>query len=495
MSRFQLSADPGSPTAAPAVNPSDSSRASDPARLRCAHPRASPGFGHGGKAVGRIFGPWAGRGPRRRARPRRIRRLAERVAPHRPGRRRLGGVVPTAARLVERRYGHLMGAGDARPDPARMSPADPGCARALRRPHRRRPTPPRRRPARTEPPGAYPPTGMASRSPSSRRARSDAPDLVDSASFEAERFTWTAPDRLELSGVWSGVRGLRFLRPTLTLQSKQGERRLLALLEHKPWAAADGATWVAAFPWNGPPETFDAAELSVGSGLDVALDPPATGAADVPTRARRTAGSATRAARSAASAAVSTLTPGDAEDGRLRAELEHLRGVVAKAHRAAEHEAALRRQSHEVAVRDAARIERKLRAATEARDAAVVARDAARAAAESATGERDAAVAAREEAIAASDAATARAESLAGELDGVRSELAEGHRALDEARAAMEELERELAAARATGDEYRARLGTAPEELDTLRAQLAEAVAERDAAQRDMRTTRGERDA
>src|SRR3954447_17319992 len=130
---------------------------------------------------------------------------------------------------------------------------------------------------------------MAPRSPSSRRARSDAPDLVDSASFKAERLTWAAPDRLELTGVWSGVRGLRFLRPTLTLRSKQGQRRLLALLEHKPWAAADGRTWVAAFPWDGPPDTFDAVELSVGSGIDVALDPPATGGADAPPRGRRAA--------------------------------------------------------------------------------------------------------------------------------------------------------------------------------------------------------------
>ena len=38
-----------------------------------------------------------------------------------------------------------------------------------------------------------------------------------SIAFAAERFHWPAPDRLELTGRWTGVRGIRFVRPTLVL--------------------------------------------------------------------------------------------------------------------------------------------------------------------------------------------------------------------------------------------------------------------------------------
>src|SRR4051794_25248503 len=102
--------------------------------------------------------------------------------------------------------------------------------------------------------------------------------------FEVDRFGWTGEDRLELEGRWFGVRGWRFVRPTLDLRVDGSRVRLLALLDHKPWAALDGETWVAAFPWEGEPLAFESAELAVAPSVEVALPPP-----DAPGGARRPA--------------------------------------------------------------------------------------------------------------------------------------------------------------------------------------------------------------
>src|SRR5918992_1975301 len=92
--------------------------------------------------------------------------------------------------------------------------------------------------------------------------------------FELERFRWSEPDRLEVEGRWFGVRGRRFVRPSLTVRvGARGRRRLLALLEHKPWTADEGEPWIAAFPWDGPHDEVGDAELEVGS-LTVELPPP-----------------------------------------------------------------------------------------------------------------------------------------------------------------------------------------------------------------------------
>src|SRR3954469_15753846 len=94
------------------------------------------------------------------------------------------------------------------------------------------------------------------------------------AVFEIERFGWAAPDRSEIAGSWSGVRGRRFIRPTLILKGEREPKRLLALLEHKPWAAGDDGAWLAAFPWQGGPGEFSSADLHVASGIDVELPAP-----------------------------------------------------------------------------------------------------------------------------------------------------------------------------------------------------------------------------
>ena len=91
--------------------------------------------------------------------------------------------------------------------------------------------------------------------------------------FELDRFQWASDDRLEVEGRWFGVRGRRFVRPVLTVQVAGRRRRLLALLEHKPWSADEGAIWIAAFPWEGSHDDVGEVELEVGA-LTVDLPPP-----------------------------------------------------------------------------------------------------------------------------------------------------------------------------------------------------------------------------
>lgn len=107
------------------------------------------------------------------------------------------------------------------------------------------------------------------------------PDLGTIA-FDVERFAWATGDRLELSGRWSGIRGVRFVRPTLVLVDGDDHRRLLATLDDKPWPAEDGKPWTAAFPWEGEPMDAEAAELSVAPGIVLRVSPP-----DVPDGRRR----------------------------------------------------------------------------------------------------------------------------------------------------------------------------------------------------------------
>jgi hypothetical protein len=94
------------------------------------------------------------------------------------------------------------------------------------------------------------------------------------AVLDIERFEWAEPDRIEIVGYWSGLRGRRFVRPTLILKGEGRPKRLLALLEHKPWAAHEGEEWTAAFRWRGEVVKFESAELNVGSGIDLELPPP-----------------------------------------------------------------------------------------------------------------------------------------------------------------------------------------------------------------------------
>jgi hypothetical protein len=105
----------------------------------------------------------------------------------------------------------------------------------------------------------------------------DAPaDSLAELAFELEHFEWTADDRLEVTGRWFGVRGRRFVRPTLHVRVEGRRRRLIAVLDHKPWAADTEALWTAAFTWSGDHAGVTGARLEVSP--DVILDLPNPGA-------------------------------------------------------------------------------------------------------------------------------------------------------------------------------------------------------------------------
>ncbi|HTN24439.1 MAG TPA: hypothetical protein VL120_10665 [Solirubrobacteraceae bacterium] len=88
-------------------------------------------------------------------------------------------------------------------------------------------------------------------------------------SFEVERLEH-AGDELVVSGHWSGLRGVRFMRPTLVV----GDREVLATLEHKPWAPRTDRAWIAAFPWTGGTPDAGDLELAVAPSVTVQLGPP-----------------------------------------------------------------------------------------------------------------------------------------------------------------------------------------------------------------------------
>lgn len=67
-------------------------------------------------------------------------------------------------------------------------------------------------------------------------------------------------------GRWHGVRGLRFVRPTLIV----GGQEVLATLEHKPWPA-DADPWIAEFPWEAGGVDPRRTALSVAPSVTVPL--------------------------------------------------------------------------------------------------------------------------------------------------------------------------------------------------------------------------------
>jgi hypothetical protein len=111
---------------------------------------------------------------------------------------------------------------------------------------------------------------MASQNPDS------SPGHPDRITFDVERLGVDGPGQVVISGRWFGIRGRRFMRPTLVVQlrSDGSQQRSLAELEHKPWAAEDGELWTAAFPLD--IELGDAAsiELSVAPDIAIELAPP-----------------------------------------------------------------------------------------------------------------------------------------------------------------------------------------------------------------------------
>ncbi len=231
---------------------------------------------------------------------------------------------------------------------------------------------------------------------------------VPSVTFEVDRFGWTSDDELELVGRWFGLRGHRFLRPTLDVVVAGERRRMLAVLEHKPWAAEEGEEWVAAFTWRGEHAALDDAELTVSPDLAVQL--PLPDGPRPPTAAPAAAAGDRRPARRPRTAVLEDeLAAALAESARLTQELTTARETHSEAARELRERA---RVAQEEAKRLAGELEqareRMTAAEAEAGEIVAAAEVQTRREVERLSDERDAALAARDSAV--TQAAEARVE-------------------------------------------------------------------------------------
>jgi hypothetical protein len=249
----------------------------------------------------------------------------------------------------------------------------------------------------------------------SRGSKASVAGATPRVTFEVERFGWVSDDRLEITGRWSGLRGHRFLRPTLDIHVDGRHRRLLALLEHKPWVADDGDEWIAAFPWQGEPLQADGAELALGPDLAVELPPPAGGRATSTDDGSRPSAELLAAGRPRAEIELE-LSAAREEAERVGRELERLRAthaarveelqqrLTAEREGVAQIKAELEAARAAAAAAEAASAER-LADLSKERDAAVAASSAALAESKRIESERDAALRARAAAEQERDAA------------------------------------------------------------------------------------------
>lgn len=291
--------------------------------------------------------------------------------------------------------------------------------------------------------------------------RSGAP-RVEVPELHVERFGRDDEGRLEVVGRWSGVRGRRFVRPALDVRLADGSaRRLLAVLEHKPWAPDVAGAWIAAFPLEDAVAEVEGAELAVAPGVVVELAGPGVAGPAVAVAVH--VASPTPARRFERTPETPREDDGDVDDD------------------ARERNAVARERDQAVDARDAAA--QRLTQVRRERDEALAERDVAVAARDQAVSARDDATAAREDAVAAREerAATVR------EVEELRARVAALTAERDAALATPADptppdRTDELAAAQAEVAELRA-------QRDVAREQRDEAARERDAAVRRLQRT------
>jgi hypothetical protein len=274
--------------------------------------------------------------------------------------------------------------------------------------------------------------------------------------FALTRFEAVAGGRLEVEGTWSGVRGMRFVRPALVVHTAAGERTLLAVLEHKPWPAEDGRPWRAAFPWDGGELDPADAELAVAPSIVVPLGTPDPGAVADPqvVLRHRLAEAEERTRRLEAEVGFlrrerdEMVAPDVVERRRAAADTEH---AAAQTALLAERDAAVAARRAALAERDDARAERD--AARSERDAAQAARDAAHR--ELADRERQAQGSAqrREAALQDRDAARREREAIAERQRAAERETETVARERERVAAELEDARSELRSAEAERDD------------------------------------------
>ena len=251
--------------------------------------------------------------------------------------------------------------------------------------------------------------------------------------FELERYEFKGDDRVEISGRWSGVRGRRFIRPTLTVMTGGRGSRALADLEHKPWAPEEGKLWMAAFSCTVEDATALEAELNVAPDITITL--PAPGGAGITGAKRAKPGRTGReprvrrellerpAPKRRSAARPSQESTARREVAAIRTTMDE---VVAEKERLLQESAAEKERLLQKAAAEQERLQLELVAseteqaqlrarveeltaelshAVAARTSALAARDQALETSERSLAERDTAVQAQQEAVAARDAA------------------------------------------------------------------------------------------
>ncbi|MGZ6669439.1 MAG: hypothetical protein ACXVH3_32660 [Solirubrobacteraceae bacterium] len=300
-----------------------------------------------------------------------------------------------------------------------------------------------------------------------------------SVSLDVERLELTAQGSLVIEGRWYGVRGRRFVRPALMLSSGGERRRLLADVEHKPWAAEEGELWLAAFPWSSDQATeMTELELSVAPDIVVPVPSSDTGAASRRPDGSRPRRSTAALLRRQLDGARTELAGERQRVDRLHADLERTQATKAESvekidELAGALDAALAERQAAIDQRNTAVTERHI--AIDQRNNAVSER-------ETALAERQAAIAARDQAITERDQARHAARQLTSERDqavGAALQLtSERDQAVDAARQLTIEREQAVGAARQLTSER----NMAITERQTAIAVRDQAITERDQA-------------
>jgi hypothetical protein len=263
------------------------------------------------------------------------------------------------------------------------------------------------------------------------------------ATFELERFAWGGPDRLQVSGRFTGLGKVPPDAPVLVVCGPERTHRLPALPDSLSGSLEDGNPWSAEFAWQEPPVAFDAATLELGPEIVVELPEPAA--------KRRWIRGQTLEVRSTGNAASAEPTPeqpdGTGLDMEPGSRLEDA-GPGPEVER-------VRLEAELVAAREEVR---ELRAAAER---------------------------AREELTRARDDLTSERERHAGDAERFREGLASVQQSAADALTMQQSaLQRVEAALR----ESQSAIEAKDAELEQLRAQLEEAAAARAQAESDART-------
>lgn len=307
--------------------------------------------------------------------------------------------------------------------------------------------------------------------------------------FELERLEVSGA-RLELRGRWYGVRGRRFMRPTLTLRTAAGPSRLLADLDQKPWAAQDAELWLAVFPWELEGQDVSDLELSVAPDIAVGLPAPGGKAARTLIPSERESFVLAKSEPTDVDAVSRRLAEEQHRNQLLRAQVDELREAHVQTTAAvARRDAALaaldvaereRNQAVEELERARAESDEAVALARSEREEAIEACELARSETAQARSERSAAIRAAERATSERAAALRSAEQAGLERD-------------DAVRAA-EETRTEATRVRLERDETAAALEQAHRERDGAARAAGVAVRERDKAMKDRDKTLRERD-